>query len=219
MKNITIYIDESGTLPDKADRLVVVAAVSTTNSNSLSQPKKFARHQLENKNISEIKFYRCGDKTRIKFLKILAKQDLEIFVLCVEKEGRSVADTPENFAVLCWLLLEECQLFHREKISEVVFDRHFHRLKDRGNFDRTLCQLLNRKDLIFVHEDSQKIPQINTADMVAGSYLWFKKGKTDKFYKIIKNKVISEKTVTWRQIRTRFWNKKLNRTGARAHPG
>ncbi len=171
MKNITIYIDESGTLPDKADRLVVVAAVSTTSPSSLSQPKKLARRFLENK-----------------------------------KEGRSIADTPENFALLCWLLLEECQFFQGGEIKEVMFDR-------------TLYLLLNRRDLIFVHEDSQKVPQINTADMVAGSYLWFKKGKTDKFYKIIKNKVISEKTVTWKQIRTRFWNKKLNRTGAGAHPG
>lgn len=219
MKNITIYIDESGTLPDKADRLVVVAATSTTQPNKLINPKKSARRLTESKKISEIKFYRSGDNTRIKFLKSLAKQDLEIFILCVEKEGRSIADTPENFALLCWLLLEECQLFHREKIKDVIFDRHFHQSKDRNSFDSTLYRLLNRKDLTFIHEDSQKIPQINTADMAAGSYLWFKKEKTSKFYEIIKAKIVSEKTVTWKQIKTRFWNKKLNRTGARAHPG
>jgi len=218
LKNTIIYIDESGTLPDKADRLVVVAAVSTANPDNLFAPKRSVKHLPESKNISEVKFYRSGDKTKIKFLKTLARQNLEIFVLCVEKEGRSVADTPENFALLCWLLLEECQLFHHEKIGEVIFDRHFHQTKDRVKFDHTLNQLL-RKSLTFTHEDSQKISQINTADMVAGSYLWYKKGKADKFYKIIKNLIVSEKTVTWRQIKVRFWNKKLNRTGARAHPG
>ncbi len=219
IKKITIYIDESGTLPDKADQLVVVAAISTSNPIGLTKPKKSVKRTSGSKNISEIKFYRCGDKTRIKFLKTLAKQDLEIFIICVEKEGRSIADTPDNFALLCWLLLEDCQLFHRNTIKEVIFDRHFHQPKDRKIFDQALHQLLNRKGPTFIHENSQKVPQINTADMVAGSYLCLKKGKTDKFYKIIKDKTVSEKTITWRQLKTRFWNKKLNRTGAGAHPG
>lgn len=135
MRNITIFIDESGTLPDPKDKVVIVAAVGT----NLPQ----------------------------------AKQNLAIFTLTVEKNGQKIADSPENFAFLCWLLLKDCFLFYKENVKQIIFDRHFHKTKDQQNFNQTLISLLGKKVAIN-HADSLRDQRLNTADMVAGSMLWLK---------------------------------------------
>ncbi|MBI4225546.1 DUF3800 domain-containing protein [Candidatus Roizmanbacteria bacterium] len=60
MKKITIFIDESGTLPDPKDKVVIVAAVGTEIPHKLIEVVKSIRKYLKSKkNISnEIKFYR-----------------------------------------------------------------------------------------------------------------------------------------------------------------
>lgn len=210
MSKVTVFIDESGTLPDPKDQVVIVAAVSTSIPKSLLKPSKSARKYLKNakKRLSEIKFYRAGLRTKKRFLKELASQDISIFTLIVEKHRQKIEDSPDNFAILCWLLLEECLIFYKNQIKEVVFDRHFHRLQDQVRFNRILAKLLGKK-LPFKHVDSQQDPRVNTADMVAGSVLHFSTGKNKSFYKIIRKKVISEKRINWKEAKRKFLNKKL----------
>ncbi len=209
---VTIFIDESGTLPDPKDPVVIVAAIGTEAPQKIAKITQKIRKRQTLKNVSEIKFYRAGEKTKIKFLKLLIENKPEIFVLITEKEGKSIPDTPENFAVLCWQLIEECLPYYNQKLLEVVFDRHFYRKIDQSRFDQILCQLTPRA-LIINHLDSQKNPAINSADMVAGSVLWEKTGKDGQFYRLIKPKITVEKTVKWKAIKGRFWQEKthLNR--------
>lgn len=213
-KDITIYIDESGTLPDPRDPAVVVAAVSTQSPGRLRPVAKIIRKRYAKNNPPEIKFYRSGDKTKRKFLEKLANQDVEIFVLIVEKQNQSISDSPENFALLCWLLLEDCFLYYRSQIKQVVFDRHFSRAIDQDKFNQVLTDLLN-KPLSPVHVDSQTEPLVNVADMVAGSVLWAQTGKDNVFYQIIRSKIVSERVIKWKQIKTRFWQKKTRRNRRR----
>ena len=209
MKKVTVFIDESGTLPDPKDRVVIVAAVGTQAPEKLLIISKSVRKFQKRKSTAEIKFYKAGERTKKKFLENLASQDLEVFVLIVEKQGKKIEDSPENFALLCWLILEECLLFYEKKIKEVVFDRRFHQKKDQELFNRILPKLLGQK-INFTHADSQKDSRVNTADMVAGSLLWLKTGKDSSFYELIKPKIVSEKLVNWRQIKKKFWHKKMS---------
>lgn len=220
MANITIFIDESGTLPDPKDQVIIVAAVGTNLPQKLTKVSKSVRKYLKRskKTLSEIKFYRAGEKTKRKFLEALAKQNVAIFTLAVEKYGQKIVDTPGNFALLCWLLLEDCFLFYQKGVKQIIFDRHFHQLKDQEEFNQILVRLLDKK-LVINHVDSQQDPRVNAADMVAGSLLWFKTGKNKKFYQLIKKKVISEKVLNWKEIKRKFLSrKKLARTGVNAHP-
>lgn len=201
-KSVYIFFDESGTLPDPKDTVVIVAAVGTAQPQQLIRVTSQTRNHLtKDKNrLSEIKFYNAGDKTRFTFLKELVEKDIRIFTLTIEKPGQSIPDTPENFALLCWLLLEECFLFYGQGIHEIIFDKHFHKKTDREVFDARLVELTGRRFSI-IHADSVNDTRVNTADMVAGSILYFRTGKNKQFYEVIKEKIISEKVLHWKEAK------------------
>jgi len=139
-----------------------------------------------------------------------------VFVLVINKQNKSIKDSPENFALLCWQLLEECQLYYQESIKQVVFDKHFHKTTDQKSFDQTLKKLLG-KSFSFKHVDSQTEPAVNAADMVAGSALWALTNKEDKYYQIIKEKIVVEKTISWKKMAGKYWHKKT-RSNRRKRP-
>ncbi len=211
MRKISISIDESGTLPDPKDKVIVIAAVGIDNPTVLNKLSKSIRKSLRNKGeaINEIKFYLAGKNTKVKYLRALSEQNIGIFTLIVEKKGQKIADTPENFATICWLLLEECLLFYKEtEIKEIIFDRHFHREKDQEVFNQILNKLL-RKKLSFIHKDSKSNPFITASDMIAGSILWNNTGKSAQFYLLIKDKIIIEKRINWKEAKRRFFTKNV----------
>lgn len=150
----TVFIDESGTLPDTKDEVIVVATVGTNIPNRLNQLFSKVRKQFKKSSpLSEIKFYTSGDKTKETFFEYLAKEDVGIFVLVVDKKGRKIPDTPRHFALLCWLLLSEVLNFYSQ-VKEIIFDRHFQQKADLEVFNKTLEQLLELK-IAFRHVDSQ----------------------------------------------------------------
>lgn len=208
IKQATIFIDESGTLSDPKDKVVIVAAVGIQTPVKLLLINKSIR-KYQKQNASELKFYRAGERTKKRFLEKLSHENIEIFVLVVEKEGKKIDDTPEHYALLCWLILEDCLIFYQEGIKEVVFDRHFHQKRDQESFNQALFKLLG-EDINVSHVDSQKDQRVNSADMVAGSLLWKETGKDTRFYELIKPKIITEKLVNWKQIKKRFWAKKMS---------
>lgn len=77
-KKITIFIDESGTLPDAKDKVIVMAAVGTDVPKMLLEVVKKARKKIKffkkEKQISEIKFYRASKRTKLAYLEGLAEK-------------------------------------------------------------------------------------------------------------------------------------------------
>ncbi len=199
---VSVFFDESGTLPDPKDKIIIIAVVGTFYPNRLQKIVPKTKEHL-----SEIKFYKAGDKTRVAYLKKLVQSDIEIFILIIKKEGQRISDTPENFSILCWLLLEECFLFYKKNIKEVIFDKHFHKQKDIENFNSSLLKL-SKKKFNISHVDSKIDTRVNMADMVAGSALYFNTNKESKYYKIIEKKIISEKILHWKEAKRRFYEQK-----------
>jgi len=66
MTKVTVFIDESGTLPDPKDKVVIVAAVGTEAPKQLLTISKSVR-KFQKKKTTEIKFYRAGERTKKKF--------------------------------------------------------------------------------------------------------------------------------------------------------
>jgi hypothetical protein len=212
MKKITIFIDESGTLPDPKDKVVIVAAVGTEAPHKLVEVIKSIRKYLKSKkNISnEIKFYRSGENTKVKYLNALVKRPIGIFILTVEKNNQRIIDTPENFATLCWILLSECLLFYKENaIGEIIFDKHFHKESYQKKFDKILISLLGKK-LLILHVDSKKDSRISAADMIAGSILWYRTGKSNRFYQLFKKQIVAEIVINWKEAKRKFFDKKMS---------
>ncbi|MDP2951174.1 MAG: DUF3800 domain-containing protein, partial [bacterium] len=202
---ISILIDESGTLPDPKDKVIIMAAVGINARETLLSVLKKARKSIQynkkEKSITEIKFYKAGERTKAIYLKELSLADVNIFVLIVEKNNQSIKDTPDNFALLAYILLKECLVFYQDiKIKEVIFDKHFQRKEDLLKFNEVLLKLLG-ESFTLKHLNSMDNPEINSADMVAGSLLWKYTGKNEKFYNLIKDKIVSEQILNWKEAK------------------
>ncbi len=205
---IYVYIDESGTLPDPKDRVIVVAAVGTT---SPSQVEDIYKGKIE------LKFYTAGEKTKLAVLIKIAQKNFAIFVLIVDKKGRKVPDSPENFATISWLLMEDVLDFYTD-VTEIIFDKHFTSEKKIEEFNTTLIGQLKRQVKI-EHVDSRFNKGVNIADMIAGAVLANETNKGSKFYDLIVNEVISVKKLNWPEAKRRFFDKKKTcRTGVNTHP-
>jgi hypothetical protein len=201
----TVYIDESGTLPDKNDKLIVLSAVCTRSPAKITDIFKRLKRGKSNNN--ELKFYKAGHKTKVKFFKELIKENVGIFILEVNKNNRIIKDTPENFAVLCWLLLIDVLNFYSNPLN-VIFDRHFSTNRDITKFNKSLTKLLPNLSKI-EHVDSIQNQNVNVADMVAGATLASERGKNGLYYDLISKKVMTKKQINWIEAKRRFVNKKL----------
>lgn len=204
-QKVSILIDESGTLPDPKDKVIIMAAVGVNAQDVLLSVLKKVRKSVQGnkreKSVSEIKFYKAGERTKAIYLKELSFADLNIFALIVEKNNQSIKDTPDNFALLVYILLKECLVFYQDvKIEEVIFDKHFQQKEDLIKFNKTLLELLG-ESITLKHLSSADNPEVNSADMVAGSLLWKYTGKNEKFYNLIKDKIISEQLLNWKEAK------------------
>lgn len=208
MKKITVYIDESGTLPDPKDKLVIVAAVGTSSperiDSILKQTKK--KHALK-KPTGELKYYTAGDKTKRLFFEAIVKHDFSLYILIVDKIGRKIPDTPDNYAAVCCLLINDVLTFSSD-VKTIIFDQHFSRQTDIGRFNYVLGKIINRQ-ISLLHVQSIIDKQVNIADMIAGATLAKETGKDVQFYKIFENKVISVKRINWVEVKKIFITKKL----------
>ena len=199
-----IFIDESGTLADPADRFVVVAAVASKNASSLVKLIPKARKRLPPKRklkrerlISEFKFRSVGDKTKGRILKEISKADLALFVAVIDKERRSVSDNPKNYAILVWTVLGQC--VKNLEIGSVVIDRHFNQNGKQKQFNEEIYSLAKRT-LTIIHADSLVDSRVDLADFVAGAILRAVRNKDSRFKEIIRAKIAFEKLYSWRKI-------------------
>lgn len=208
MKGATvIYIDESGTLPDPKDVVVVVAAVATSSPEKIDLIlKKAKKKAVLKKTAGELKFYTAGDKTKKLFFEHLLKEDFSIYILAVDKMGRKIPDTPENYAALCCLLLNDVFYFS-SGIKTLIFDRHFSRQTDLDGFNYTIGKIVNKQTAI-LHVQSIKEKRVNIADMIAGATLANETGKDNRFYKMFEKKIVSIKRVNWVEVKKRFITQK-----------
>lgn len=206
----TVVIDESGTLPDARDKVIVIAAVGTKTPERFEKIIKEIQSKTKlKKKTGELKFYTAGDKTKRLFFEKISKEEIDIFTLSIDKMGRKIPDTYENYAILCWLLLEKVFDFYKE-VGQIIFDRHFSKFQDINSFNRLLENLLQRK-LKVIHVDSKKDKKVNVADMIAGAVLAKETRKEQRFYKLTKNKIVSEGRLTWPAAKRRLfeYNKNL----------
>lgn len=200
-----LFLDESGTLPDSKDKVIVVAAVGFYSPRKIETIIKSVRKKGKfKKPVGELKFYNVGEKSKELFFRKIVAENFDIFILIVEKMGRKISDTPEHFAILSGLLIKEAISFY-SKIEQIIFDRHYHRDTDITKFNRVLRDFLNQDLPSIEHVDSQKDKKVNVADMVAGAVLAKETGKNYTFYEIFKERIISEMRLNWPEAKRRLF--------------
>jgi len=204
----TVFIDESGTLPDIEDKFIVFCGVAVNQikeaENIFSRILKSLRQKKIR--IKEIKFYNAGQNTKRQLLSGIAAADFKIFALIIDKKERRISDNPENFALLMKILIEDIINWHKNEPLSFVLDKHFHKATDRKEFDSFIKKHLNLKGLKLniKHVDSMQNFLVNLADMSAGSVLWKYRGKDSQFYNLIKENIVIEKIISWPEAKKRL---------------
>ncbi len=201
---LNIFIDESGTLPDPKDKFIVISGVGVKRIKEAKDVVSRILFSLRQKKIKikELKFYYAGQRTKRQFLSGIVSASFEIFVLVVNKKGRKIADTSENFAILAADLINEINLWYKAEKVIITINRHFHRKIDQNNFNKFLRKWVDKSLKYTIrHSDSQQNHLVNLADMTAGAVLWKYSGKDSQFYNIIKESIMVEKLVSWPEIK------------------
>ena len=211
---LTIFTDESGTLPDLKDKFIVICGVGIKKIKEAKNiiSRILASLRRRKIKIKEIKFYYAGQNTKRQFLSGIISANFEIFALVVDKKKRKIADTPENFSILVAELVNGINLWYKVEKIDLVIDRHFHRKIDQDKFNRSLKTKISKTLKYQIkHIDSQQNVLVNIADMVAGATLWKYSGKDLQFYNLIKENIMVEKIVNWPEIKRKSLrqNKKL----------
>lgn len=203
-----IYIDESGTLPDPNDKVIILAAITTnTNNEILKLIKSVKKRSKLRKPTGELKYYTASEKSKRIFFNKIITLDLDIFALIVNKNHAKIKDSPVNFAILSWILIEDI-LDYYKNAKHFIFDKHFSNKSDIEKFNSNL-QSFCIFPLTIEHVDSSKNIIVNSADMIAGCILAKETGKNVEYFKIIKNKVLSIREINWKELKKRFYQKKL----------
>lgn len=203
-KQYFVLIDESGTLPDVKDRFIVIAGVGLKEikegENLISQTLKSLRQGKTR--IKEVKFYYAGERTKRQFLSGIVSAGFEIFAAAIDKKGRKISDTPENFALLIGELINEINLWNPEKRLEIIIDRHFCRKEDESDFNKFLKETAGENfDFNIRHADSQQNFIVNIADFAAGAILAKYNKNNFQFYNIIKESILFEKIINWPELK------------------
>lgn len=183
---MVIFIDESGTLPDIADKYIVLAALVCLNPQGLNKIlPKFRRKvplkgsRRKERRSPEFKFHYVGDITRRKVLEEIISKNVKIYILIIDKIGRKIKDTPENYGKLAKSLI--VTLFEKESPKEVYLDKHFGRKIDTDK----LQSILN---------------SISSADFMTGAVLRKFRVGDESYYRIISSKIVWEKIKKWNEI-------------------
>lgn len=200
---MVIFIDESGTLPDIADKYIVLAALVASNPKGLEKilpkfrkkiPSKGSRKK--EKQVREFKFHYVGDITRRRVLEEIISKDVKIYILVVNKLGRKIKDNPENYGKLVKNLA--LYLIKKENPKEILVDKHFGNKSDTEEFQSILDSISNKVN--FQQVDSVADPRIDLADFVAGATLRKLRADDETLYKIILPKITWEKTKDWNKL-------------------
>lgn len=160
-------------------------------------PKRGSRRK---ERLSEIKFSLTGDKTRRFILQELAKHEVKIYNLVIDKNGRKISDDPVTYAILISEILK-ILLPDNPRLEHIFIDRHFTFITQRETFNHQLQKQFGDK-LFIEHVDSLQNPVITIADFAAGAARTAYLKKQKEFTSLINAVVAEEKLTTWKEIKS-----------------
>jgi len=199
-------LDEAGRLPG-GTRYFVVAILVTRDPASLRKIIPRVRLQMgkaearKRRSIPELKWRNAGRRTRERVLEALACADVEVFLFVLDKEGRKVVDTPDNYARIVGELLRFCVSQYGR--LALIIDKHFALARQRALFDETIRGLLGTGEpLRITHVDSETDPFVQLADFVAGS-TYDKYARGTHTNDLFADRIAGELVEKWTHLRAR----------------
>ena len=193
-------IDESGRLYDPNDRFLIFAAVVVDSLVNLDKIIPAIKKVLpRKKKLAEMKFSTTGEKTKIKVLNAIKERRLKLFVLVVDKQGRKIVDSPENYSLLISTLLKKIFIKY-PTVTHIIIDRHFTWVTQRERFNDFVQKEL-KKQLFIEHLDSQQNTIISLPDFIAGAQRVAHSKNEPKYVEIVDKQVEGRVVTTWKELK------------------
>ncbi len=197
-------VDESGALTATSPWFVLAAVLTPhpesvahiVNRVALRTGKRLKRAR---KPATELKWRNASHRVRTDVLGHLAATEVQCFTLVVDKQGRRIEDSPENYAVLVCELLALCWEYYPNQ--SVALDRHF---TTPAQFARVNTFVYRHwpatGTLNLIHVDSQRSSLVQLADFVAGAAYDRYNGRDDSLH-ILGDKIANVKVAAWATLK------------------
>lgn len=208
------FLDESPSLSD-SQLFFCVDIISTAEKTNerLQNIIKRARKKMKNKklkSLSEIKFNNSEESIRVFVLSEIAKADIEIVAVAIDKEKRRIKDTPQNYGIVVGAAVAEAAILH--PLLNLTVDKKFTSQKQEKEFiieAQQATQILSKGSINVSFNpptDSKKESNLQLADFVAGALNFKYNNKDDHYVEIVKDKIKVEKVLLWTEIKKRIVN-------------
>ena len=219
MTNNLVYgfLDESPSLNDQSFFFCVdIISTSEKTNKHLQNIIKRARKKIVKKQIkqlSELKFHNSDRKTRDYVLTEIAKSNVEIVVIVINKEHRKIADSPLNYGIAIGVVIAENLLIH--PMLNITMDKKFTNKDDEKEFLAISQKMINmvisnnkgNKSIVFnPPADSKNEPLLQLADFVAGAMNAKYNNRDTHYSEIIHSKISVEKEIKWTETKKRIVN-------------
>lgn len=206
------FLDESPALSDSVLFFCVnIISTSDRTNKQLQKIIKKARKRIVKKKIrslSEIKFHDSEEKIRLYVLREIAKQDVKIIAIAVDKEGRKVNDTPQNYGAVVGIAIAEFLSFY--PALNITLDKKFTKDEQVAEFLRVaqntvqLLSPLNTSVVFNPPVDSKSESLIQLADFVAGALQTKYNQRDGHYFEVIATKIVRVKVIKWTELKKRI---------------
>ena len=218
------FLDESGSLPDPTQSLIVVAALIVAETDvGLLRPvlprirKRLNQRRKRGKRVTaEFKFEHLAShgelKTIARVLDAIRQLPCQLVIVQIEKGAREIEDDPLDYAILISETVRKCHEY--DPHLQFVFDRHYlvSQFDKMQMVNHTLARLLG-EPLDILHKDSQDraYPGLGLVDFVAGTSRFLARADVDlSAYLTLKSsmatlteKVVQEERIAWVDLKAR----------------
>ncbi len=144
----------------------------------------------------EFKFHYVGELTRRNVLTEINSLNARIYILVVDKMGRKIADTANNYFKLLKLLIQI--ILKQEDVAQIKVGRHFRKGIKLLELDEKLAATF--KGVEILQTDSLADSRIDLADFIAGAMLRKYNKHNDQFACIFADQIKVEKKVKWNEL-------------------
>lgn len=208
------FLDESPALSDNVLFFCVdIISTSDKTNKQLQNIIKRARKRAVKKklkSLSEIKFHDSDERTRIYVLKEIAKHNVKIVVVVIDKEGRVVKDTPLNYGIAVAATIAEMLSVY--PVLNLTLDKKFTKPKQEAEFlkyaQETVEKLTPKNKSVVINppKDSKQDSLLQLADFVAGAIQAKYNNKDSHYVEVIKDEIVVEKMIKWTELKKRIVN-------------
>ena len=202
------FLDESPNLQDKSAFFSIVIILSTNpyEKSYRSIFKRIRKNVLKRKakEVPELKFANSTHQVRLKVLNAISKRSIKISAYILDKAGRRIPDTPENYGIVAGFAISEA--LKKYPVIVLTFDKKYTKVKDQEEVEKTTLKVVakvSKKGILQFkeHGDSKTNSILQMADYMAGAVSYKYNLNDESYWEIIKDLIEQENKESWVDIK------------------